>query len=69
MRTWERRGAESIGRALCVLAALLLFAFASPTAAQTITFSGATASWRDALDNVPGSQPGDPVITNGVPTS
>ena len=27
------------------------------------------ALWHDATDNVPGSQPGDPVITNGVPTS
>ena len=26
-------------------------------------------SWLNPQDNVPGSQPGDPVITNGVPTS
>ncbi len=34
-----------------------------------ITFTSATASWRNAQDNVPGNQAGDPVITNGVPTS
>jgi uncharacterized repeat protein (TIGR01451 family) len=26
-------------------------------------------NWHDPLDNLPGSQPGDPVITNGDPTS
>jgi hypothetical protein len=48
---------------------LAIFALTLPAAAQQITFSSASASWRDAQDNVPGSQPGDPVITNGVPTS
>ncbi len=43
---------------------------AAQAAAQAqITFTAAAAIWHDALDNVPGSQPGDPVITNGIPTS
>jgi len=54
---------------LLLLGTLVLGLGAAPAAAQVITFSSATASWRDAQDNVPGSQPGDPVITNGVPTS
>jgi len=53
--------------------ALLVVLFASlvpiASAAQTITFTSATATWSNAQDNVPGSQPGDPVIANGVPTS
>ncbi|MGH0035492.1 MAG: OmpA family protein [Myxococcota bacterium] len=47
----------------------LLVSLPSASAAQVITFNSAVASWRDAQDNVPGNQPGDPVITNGVPTS
>ena len=68
-----RRNAEkrtkTIGRTLRVLVALVSFALPTPVAAQVITFNSATASWRNAQDNVPGVQPGDPVITNGVPTS
>jgi uncharacterized repeat protein (TIGR01451 family) len=37
--------------------------------AATITFQSVTGIWHDPTDNVPGSQPGDPVITNGDPTS
>ena len=37
--------------------------------AAEITYSQVSGSWRDPVDNVPGSQAGDPVITNGVPTS
>ncbi len=58
--------------ALCALllgmGAALLPAGRAAAQAQ-ITFTSAAAFWHDALDNVPGSQPGDPVITNGVPTS
>ena len=56
---------------LCALVpALLLPVLTRSAAAQgQLTFTSAAANWHDALDNVPGSQPGDPVITNGVPTS
>ena len=37
--------------------------------AAEITFVSVVGSWRDPVDNVPGSQPGDPVITNGNPIS
>jgi uncharacterized repeat protein (TIGR01451 family) len=37
--------------------------------AATITFQSVTGIWHDPTDNVPGVQPGDPVITNGDPTS
>ena len=37
--------------------------------AADITYSSVTGGWRDPVDNLPGSQPGDPVITNGNPTS
>ncbi len=50
------------------LAAALLPA-GRAAAQDVITFTAAAANWHDAVDNVPGSQPGDPVITNGVPTS
>src|SRR5262245_32444820 len=53
----------------------LLFAFAlsllnaTPASASQITFVSVSGNWHDPIDNVPGSQPGQPVITNGVPTS
>ena len=49
---------------------LLLFTFftARASAAQ-ITYVSINGIWHDATDNVAGSQPGDPVISNGVPTS
>ena len=34
-----------------------------------ITYTAVGGIWRDPVDNVPGSQPADPVITNGNPTS
>ncbi len=51
---------------------LLLCAALLPTGsalAAEITFVSVVGSWRDPVDNVPGSQPGDPVITNGNPIS
>src|SRR5262245_16829169 len=62
------KGRERIGL-LLLTAALLLLGSAPAQAQAQITFTAAAANWHDALDNVPGSQPGDPVITNGVPTS
>jgi hypothetical protein len=40
----------------------------SASAAQ-ITYVSINGIWHDPTDNVAGSQPGEPVITNGVPTS
>ena len=56
---------------LCALVhALLLPVLTRSAAAQAqVTFTSAAANWHDPTDNVPGVQPGDPVITNGVPTS
>ena len=56
---------------LCaLLCALLLPALTRSAMAQSqITFTSAIARWHDPTDDVPGVQPGDPVITNGVPTS
>ncbi len=56
---------------LCALvhALLLPLLTRSASAQGQLTFTSAAANWHDALDDVPGSQPGDPVITNGVPTS
>ena len=34
-----------------------------------ISFVSVSGNWHDPVDNLPGSQPGDPVITNGTPTS
>jgi uncharacterized repeat protein (TIGR01451 family) len=51
-----------------VLALVALLATANASAAQ-ITYMSLTGSWHDPTDNLPGSQPGDPVITNGNPTS
>ena len=48
------------------LAALVLSGTAS---AAEITYSSVSGVWHDPTDNLPGSQPGDPVITNGTPTS
>ena len=51
--------------------ALLAAVCAMPRSASAadITYSSVTGGWRDPVDNLPGSQPGDPVITNGNPTS
>src|SRR5215467_2113234 len=61
----------------CMILSSLVFALVVPAltggvaAAQTaqISFVSVTGNWHDPTDNVPGSQPGDPVITNGIPTS
>src|SRR5262245_29280556 len=52
-----------------LLAFALLFVAARAAAQAQVTFTSAVANWHDPTDNVPGVQPGDPVITNGVPTS
>ncbi|HVS22791.1 MAG TPA: THxN family PEP-CTERM protein, partial [Gammaproteobacteria bacterium] len=64
-----RRG-HSAPRVLLALG-LLLVALApiGSASAAVITYVSVTGNWHDPTDNVPGVQPGDPVITNGVPTS
>jgi uncharacterized repeat protein (TIGR01451 family) len=57
----------SLARTLAIVLALALSAQAA--SAAEITYTSLTGSWHDPVDNVPGSQPGDPVITNGAPTS
>src|SRR5688572_24240969 len=54
---------------LGALAALVALLPAPSASAAEITYTSLTGSWHDPVDNVPGSQPGDPVITNGAPTS
>lgn len=51
----------------CVLAAGL--APVGSAQGAEITYVSITGSWRDPVDTLPGSQPGDPAITNGDPTS
>ena len=55
-------------RAHRFLRSLLWFWPGSASAAE-ITYSSVIGIWHDPVDNLPGSQPGDPVITNGIPTS
>src|SRR5690348_11184974 len=54
-----------------LILALLVPVLTGNAAAQSaqISFISVTGIWHDPTDNVPGVQPGDPVITNGVPTS
>jgi uncharacterized repeat protein (TIGR01451 family) len=51
-----------------VFALIALVPTGNASAAE-ITYSSVSGSWHDPMDNVPGSQPGDPIITNGDPTS
>ncbi|HEY8123094.1 MAG TPA: THxN family PEP-CTERM protein [Myxococcota bacterium] len=59
---------NALGALLIGLAASLLPASRAAAQAQ-ITFTSAAANWHSPTDDTPGSQPGDPVITNGAPTS
>ncbi|HSG63740.1 MAG TPA: hypothetical protein VLD39_02025, partial [Gammaproteobacteria bacterium] len=67
---WPSAGMK---RSLIIPSALALALVAlipSPSAsAAEITYVSVDGIWHDPVDNVPGSQPGDPVITNGSPTS
>ncbi|HSC07452.1 MAG TPA: choice-of-anchor K domain-containing protein, partial [Steroidobacteraceae bacterium] len=55
-----------ISALVSALAALVLTGNAS---AAQISYLSVVGNWHDPVDNLPGSQPGDPVITNGDPTS
>jgi hypothetical protein len=54
---------------LALASALVALVLPGSASAAEITYAQVSGSWRDPVDNVPGSQPGDPVITNGNPTS
>ena len=53
----------------CLLIALALALPMQAAFAAEITYMSLTGAWHDPTDNLPGAQPGDPVITNGNPTS
>ena len=55
--------------AIPLLAAVCLLALAGSASAAQISYVSISGIWHDPMDNLPGSQPGDPVITNGTPTS
>jgi large repetitive protein len=58
----------SLARTLAIVLALALPAHAA--FAAEITYTSLSGAWHDPVDNVPGGpDPGDPVITNGNPTS
>ena len=52
--------------AVSMLASVALVPAGNAWAAE-ITFVSVVGSWRDPVDTLPGSQPGDPVIVNGDP--
>src|SRR5580765_9095320 len=60
---------KSITILSALVTTLLLLIFTASASAAQITFVSVAGNWHDPTDNVPGNQQGDPVITNGVPTS
>ena len=66
LRGWHGLLSRRIVLTASALAALVLTGSAS---AAEITYTAVGGIWHDPVDNLPGSQPGDPVITNGTPTS
>jgi uncharacterized repeat protein (TIGR01451 family) len=52
-----------------LVAALIALVLTGTASAAQITYLSVIGNWHDPVDNLPGSQPGDPVITNGDPTS
>ncbi|HEY7670648.1 MAG TPA: THxN family PEP-CTERM protein [Gammaproteobacteria bacterium] len=67
--TRVRRFAGAFTRASTLALALVTLVPAGSVSAATIQYLSVTGIWHDPVDNVPGVQPGDPVITNGNPTS
>jgi hypothetical protein len=63
------RGREGVLRQRALAAALVAMALTGTASAAEITYSQVSGGWRDPVDNLPGSQPDDPAITNGNPTS
>ena len=52
-----------------LISALVVPGLTESASAAQISFVSVAGNWHDPVDNVPGNQPGQPVITNGVPTS
>ena len=52
-----------------LVAALVAMVLTGSASAATISYVSISGNWHDPVDNLPGSQPGEPVITNGIPTS
>ena len=71
----DRNNAKAGGAWIRILASALLLVALTGRAPEaqgppaTISFVSISGIWHDPVDNMPGSQPGDPVITNGTPTS
>ena len=65
---WRRQPCRWFAAVVLLFASFALIPAGSASAAE-ITFVSVVGFWHDPVDNVPGSQPGDPVITNGNPTS
>jgi len=69
-RLGTRNGRIAASAAWIAFAVSLVLWPAQPLLAQAeITYISVNGFWHDPVDNLPGSQPGDPVITNGSPTS
>ena len=72
---WNRLGRfagslTALSAPLRLLAALIALAPAGIASAAEITYLSVTGSWINPTTNTPGiNEPGDPVITNGDPTS
>lgn len=62
-------GARAVARAVLICLFALTGLAATQTWAAEITYISVVGTWHDPVDTVPGSQPGDPVIANGDPTS
>ena len=69
LQTMQNPVARSLVVASALVCALVALVAAPSASAAEITYTSLTGSWHDPVDNLPGSQPGDPVITNGKPTS
>ncbi|HEY3515492.1 MAG TPA: THxN family PEP-CTERM protein, partial [Gammaproteobacteria bacterium] len=66
--TFLCRGIGSLSRRALVSALTALVLSGTASAAE-ITYTSVSGIWHDPVDNLPGSQTGDPVVTNGTPTS
>ncbi len=65
----NKAGLRSSWIRFLLFAALFVPVLTGTVSAAQITFVSVAGNWHDPTDNVPGSQPGEPVIINGVPTS
>ena len=68
LKTIARQTLRILALSAVLWSSLALVPAGSASAAE-ITFVSVAGYWRDPVDSVPGSQPGDPVIINGDPIS